>query len=594
MVTGQQQLAPRLYLKIGGSNASEQVTDAIVSVEVDDSLTLPDMFSIHLRDPNLEWIDADTFSLGTEVEISAGRENQETTILKGEITGIEPRLNREMGPTIMIRGFDKSHRLNRGRKTKSYQQMTDSDIAQSVAQDNSLRCQADSTSQVREYVLQDNQTDWEFLISRAERVGYRVLVEDDTLHFVQFPDSGAQTPTLEWADELLEFNARLSSARQVSEVIVQGWNPEQQEQIVGRATQPNDTPQIGESRQGGAATQSAFGAASEIVVDRPVFSQAEADTLAQAVCDEIGQGFIEAECVAVGNAAIQAGVNIRLDGLGNRFSGTYRVTHALHRYDRDGYKTRFTVGGRHTATITELFSKMQKRDFQGPVVGVVTNIDDPNDQCRVRVRIPSLKDDEESHWARLVATGAGDGRGIQWIPEVGDEVLVVFQHGDIHHPYVVGGFWSGQNAPVKPNSQCTSSGTVNERIIQSRSGHLIILGDEDGSEKITIKDMTGNNQIVIDSASNSITVNADQDVTIEAQGKITVKSTNSDLAFEGNNCEFKTNQNFKIQATGSCEIKSTQNCTMEGTAGLTVKNAAAQIQMSGPTINMNNGALEVM
>lgn len=587
------QLAPRIYLKFNGTDASEAVADAIVSVEVDDSLTLPDMFAIHLRDPNLRLIDDDTFSIGTSVEIASRNGNSEVTLLRGEITAIEPRMNSTLGPTVLLRGYDKAHRLNRDRKTRSFLQMTDSDIAGRIAQDAGLRAQSDSTQQVHEHVIQDNQTDWEFLVSRARRVGFRVYVEDDTLYFKQLPSSGSQA-TLEWAADLLEFNARLTTAHQVSEVVVQGWDPANQEQIMGRATQPNDTPQIGQNQQGPAVAQQAFGQAREIIVDRPVVTQAEADALAQAICDELGQGFVEAECVCLGNPAVQAGALVSLQGLGTRFSGTYRVMHALHRYDATGYRTEFTLGSPHISTIAEILSLMApKGDTWGPMLGVVTDNSDPDDLGRVKVKLPCLKNDIESTWARLVAAGAGATRGVQFIPEVNDEVLVLFEHGDINRPLVIGGLWSQNLGPPKPNSQCISGGHVNERIIQSRSGHVIILGDEQGKEMITIRDKTGKNEVIIDSAQNTMTVKCEKDITVEAKGKVNVKSTSGDMAFEGNNLEIKARQNFKVQATGSCEIKSTQSCTVEGTSGLTLKNAAAQIALSGPTVNVNNGALEV-
>jgi phage protein D len=368
-VAATEQLTPRIYLKIDGSDASEEVMDNVISIEVDDSLTLPDMFAIHLKDPNLKWIDADSFSLGKSVEISAKNGRAETKLILGEITGIEPHLNPATGPTLILRGYDKSHRLNRGKKTSSFVQMTDGDIAKKIAQNAGLKSKVDPTRQVHEYVLQENQTDWEFLISRAQRIGYHVLVKDGVLHFVKAPDGGGQAPILEWAVDLSQFNARLSTIHQVSEVVVQGWDPDRQQQIVGRATQARDIPQIGESRQGGEAAKDAFGVeAKEIIVNRPVATQAEADALAQSICDEIGQGFIEAECVCFGNPAVQAGAMVELQGLGDRFSGNYRITHALHRYDASGYTTEFTIGGRHATTIAELLSSRNGSNGSQPGV----------------------------------------------------------------------------------------------------------------------------------------------------------------------------------------------------------------------------------
>ncbi|MDY6892237.1 MAG: hypothetical protein SVO26_00775, partial [Chloroflexota bacterium] len=214
-------LRQNVYLKFDGTDANEQIMDALVSAEIDDSLTLPDMFAIHLRDPNMEWMDADTFSVGARVELSSRSGESEVKLLTGEITAIEPRLNRDLGGgTVVLRGYDKSHRLNRGKKSKTYQNVKDSDMATSIAGKYGLGSKVDSTQQVYDHVYQDNQTDWEFLIERAQRIGFCVFVKESKLHFVQTP-SGETPPALEWNEDLIEFNARLTASRQVSKVVVQ-------------------------------------------------------------------------------------------------------------------------------------------------------------------------------------------------------------------------------------------------------------------------------------------------------------------------------------------------------------------------------------
>lgn len=564
-----QELISRIYLSFDGAEASQEVIDSIVSVEVDDSLILPDMFAIHLQDPELRWIDNDTFSVGKSVEISTGKGATKVKILSGEITGIEPRFLPNIGPSLMLRGYDMSHRLNRGKKTTTYIQMTDGDIAKKVAQNAGLSSKIDPTRQVNEYVIQDNKTDWEFLISRTQRIGYRVLVKDGKLHFVELPEAGEQTPTLKWGEDLVEFNARLTTARQVTSVIVQGWDPDRQQQIVGEATQPRDTPDIGErSQDGGQAAERAFGGSTkEIVVDRPVATQEEANILAQAICDEIGQGFIEAECVSFGNPAIQAGVMIRLEGLGSRFSGTYRVTHALHRYDTSGYTTEFTIGGRYASTISELLSTTDENDKNwGPVLGVVTNNDDPDAQGRVKVKIPSLKDSEESNWARLVAGGAGNGRGFQCMPEVGDEVLVVFEHEDIHKPLIIGGLWSDKYKPPTASNECLGSDGVKIRQMVTRTGTKLVMDDENNSitisnpdEKFCLKISESDRKVEIVS-DGDVVVNAQQNVQVEAQGNVTV-----------------TGQQVEVNAKTNAKITASANMNLEASGVMTIKGATIQL-----------------
>jgi len=196
--------------------------------------------------------------------------------------------------------------------------------------------------------------------------------------------------------------------------------------------------------------------------------------------------------------------------------------------------------------------------INGVVIGIVTNNNDPDDMGRVRVTFPWQGDCDESYWARVATLMAGNDRGAFFLPEVDDEVLVAFDHGDINHPYVVGALWNGVDTPPETNSD----GKNNIRKIKSRSGHeiifddnheqgaekieihtnaghTIILDDSTGSEKIEITDKTGANSIVMDSVQGAITISSQtklsiksQIIEIEAGGMMTIKS-NAALTIQG-------------------------------------------------------------
>jgi uncharacterized protein involved in type VI secretion and phage assembly len=173
----------------------------------------------------------------------------------------------------------------------------------------------------------------------------------------------------------------------------------------------------------------------------------------------------------------------------------------------------------------------QQCRFYGVAVGIVSNNQDPENLGRVRMKFPWLSDDHESDWSRMASPMAGGGRGAYFLPEVEDEVLVAFEHGDVRCPYIVGGMWNGKDAPPSNNSD----GKNNIRVIHSRCGHLIRLDDTDGAEKIEIIDKTGSNSVTIESASNNITITctgtlklqADQGIEITSQAgvKITANTT---------------------------------------------------------------------
>ena len=202
------------------------------------------------------------------------------------------------------------------------------------------------------------------------------------------------------------------------------------------------------------------------------------------------------------------------------------------------------------AMITEgVRRELQAEKIYGVVIGVVSNNKDDDGLGRVKVTFPWLSEDEESHWARVATLMAGYDskksmkRGTFFLPEVGDEVLVAFEHGDIDRPYVIGALWNGVDKPPLTNDD----GKNNVRLIQSRSGHKVALDDTDGSEKIEITDKTGKNSIVWDAASNTITITADKDIVLKApQGKISLNAKELELT---------SSANTTAEATGTMTVK---------------------------------------
>jgi uncharacterized protein involved in type VI secretion and phage assembly len=222
---------------------------------------------------------------------------------------------------------------------------------------------------------------------------------------------------------------------------------------------------------------------------------------------------------------------------------------------------------------------------------LVTNLDDPDDLGRVKVKYAWLGE-IESHWVRVAAPMAGAQRGFYYLPEINDEVLVAFEHGDPHYPVIIGSLWNGTDKPPKPNSAVVQGGVVNERIIQSRSGHVVILDDTNGSEKITIRDKTEKNEIIISSSDNSMAINVEGDFTVTAKGKITLTST-LDMALESKaNSKINAGANLSVEATGSSTVKGVQ-LTLEGTAKSELKapmvsvNGNAMVEVKGALVKIN-------
>lgn len=180
--------------------------------------------------------------------------------------------------------------------------------------------------------------------------------------------------------------------------------------------------------------------------------------------------------------------------------------------------------------------RARTKRINGIVTGIVTNNRDEEGLGRIKVKFPWLSEENETDWAKVMSFMAGKERGGFFLPEVGDEVLVAFEHGDINYPYVIGALWNNEDNPPETNSD----GGNNIRKIRSRSGHEIIFNDDDtskkekieihtkgghkillddsaGQEKIEIIDKTGGNKITIDSVQNSISIESSTQLKIKAQ-----------------------------------------------------------------------------
>jgi phage baseplate assembly protein V len=201
--------------------------------------------------------------------------------------------------------------------------------------------------------------------------------------------------------------------------------------------------------------------------------------------------------------------------------------------------------------------------FYGVAFAIVTNNQDPEGLARVKVALPWLGDQAESDWARVVTPMAGPERGVYFLPEVDDEVLVAFEQGSPAAPYVLGGLWNGKDKPPESNSD----GKNDRRTIKSRSGHVIRLTDTKDQEQIEITDSSGKNSIVISTKDNSVTVSANGDITIKAGGKLTLQAQD-DLTIKG--------KAVTTEAQADLTIKG-QAVTTEAKADLTIKGQAVNI-----------------
>ncbi len=566
-------LLSHIYLTLGGADAPEALVDSLETVTVESSLHLPDVATLTIHDPRLTWIDDAALEPGAALAIWSTDGKTEEQLFDGEIVEVEPEFDQSTH-RLVVRAFDRLHRLGHLRSVRTFVNVSDADLVRQLAEEAGLKARVAPADEVRPYVMQANISNLALLRERAAALGYLLYVEGETL-CCEPPQSGAPPVELQWGSTLSTFRPRLTTVDQVSKVTVRGWDPDTRQEIVGEANTGQGMPQIGERRSGGELVQAAFQLKAEtLLAETPVRTQAHADQLAQAAADRRTGRFVEAEGACSGNPSIVAGSAVRISAVGDRFSGDYLVTSATHRYSAGGYRTEFSVSGLNPATLlSRLRPEGSAPGFAAPVIAIVTDNQDPEGRGRVKVRFPHLSSEHTSDWARVVAPGGGAERGLQLIPEVNDEVLVAFELGDIHYPYIIGGLWNGQDAPPLPGDEVVASGKVRRRLLRSRTGHVLVLDDDDSEGGITLEDRSGNSiKIVSEKNQLRIAIKGDAEVKVGTEGKhpLVVESTGD--------IRLKAEGNLELDATGQVKVKG-NNISIDGSPG--------NVDVKGTMINLN-------
>lgn len=550
----------RQKIEVEGSELSADVSAQVESAVVTHRLAMPDMAAIAFRDPAHDVLGRARIQVGAALKISATsvRSDTPTLLFDGEVTSVEAEYD-ALGARAVVRGYDRSHRLMSGRRTATYQNVKYSDVAQQLAGNASLTPDVDATDGVFDHLLQANQSDLDYLYQLGRLANRVVRVVGTTLEFKRATPSssgpgagdidGTNPVQLWWGADLLEFRGRMSAVAQVKDVEVRGWDPGQKQAVIGKsgASATNvslDTSIDDLAEKAGGQTFS--------VTDHPVATQDEADALAAARAEQIGSAAFEATAVTVGSPDLRAGAAVSINGVDPALTGKWTVTASRHEFGNGAYKTALEFSGAQDRSLHGLVTQggggstgSSAHRTYGVGVAVVTDNDDPAKQGRVKVRIPWLGDNAETWWARVAAPGAGPEYGIVWVPQVGDEVLVAFDHGMIDYPYVLGGLWNGQDdAPL--GDGLTDAGKVKRAGFISRTGHKLVFFDDAGDSGIALISAGNKFRISLNETKGTLHIYADGDIKVEG-------TKNVEIAAQG---DFKvTAQNVTVQGQAQTAIK---------------------------------------
>ncbi|MDA8300436.1 MAG: VgrG-related protein [Actinomycetota bacterium] len=567
-------LAPSISL--GGSLLSQSWQDALLECKVDLEMRAPGQARLRFADPGYSLSKSGTIGLGSPLAVAVPQAGR---LISAEVTAVGVEQRQGENPELVVTALDRSHRMGRGSRVKTYLNASYSDIASQLAGEYDLSPSVEGSGGVLEYVLQVS-SDLTFLSDMAARAGFDWWVDGTTLYFKK-PAAG-DTVELRLGETLWSFSVQASGSTPGS-VEVNGWDRDKQEQLSASANSRTLSPS---SDFAGKVTDpdKAFGTAKLITGALAGQTQDEVDALSQALFDWAASTSVRATGLAQVSAGLKLGCSVRVLDTGP-LAGTYPITRVEHTYRPGrGFLTKFWSGGRGFAPGD---GASRYPPLQGPtthhpglVVGEVTSINDPNQTGRVKVRFPGLDATQESAWGRVLSPGAGDNRGSVVLPEVGDEVLVGFEQGDPRQPVILGGLYGSR---LKIPKWPVKEGKVASRQFISRAGHVVEVSDgDDAAEQYFMVQLAGQEHTLkMTKQETTLAIPSGQALTVKAGGTQVAFSTTGDITLKGQNITIEAEQNLKLKGL-QVDVSATTQLQLQGQAQASMKGAMLQLESEGP------------
>ena len=339
--------APNYQILVDGEDIFREHIIEITNVSFDDLLDGADEFSFSINDPGVRGLDSDLFEPGKEVEIKMGYGDQRATMIIGDITSLRPNFPTDGTPQLTIEGSDLSNQFRMVRKGWSRENTRDSGVVAEIARNakHKLKTKIEKTEPKDLSVVQrDGETDYAFIKRLADRNSFEFYIRERTLYFQMPPKKESEIVTLKYRTSLLSFNPELNIGNQPSRVRVEGgWDTQTMQPIVGIARRGSEEAREPGRRSGGEIVENLYGEVEERISDSPVYTQQEAVIRARSILNKRSEGLITGRAECIGLPELRAGENIKLEGLGEKFSRKYYIDRTTHTISNAGYSTSFNI-----------------------------------------------------------------------------------------------------------------------------------------------------------------------------------------------------------------------------------------------------------
>ncbi len=493
---------PEVTVEVDGSRLEERDALALGELRVQQRLNLPALCELVFRSPPGPLSAADTLMVGAHLRVSV--RGQRLPLFDGEVTALELAYEPSAGQALHVRAYDRLHRLRKRAPVRAHVDVTLADLARELVGALGIAVQGDEGGPRWSYLIQHRQNDLDFLRELADRAGVYFALHQATLHLFRLDGLGETVP-LALGQTLLEARFEINADAACDDVAAFGWDTERVQRHSGQAS----SPRSGRSAIAAISTWAIGADQRRTLADLRLESAEQADAAAQAELDRRAAREVVFSGVAEGDTRLRAGTPVDISGVASVYNGRYVLTSVTHRIDqRLGFVSELS---------TAPAPPLPRPRGALATLAVVTQIDDPDGLGRVRISLPTF-DDVSTSWVHVVSAGAGSGKGLMMLPDVGDEVLALVSDEDLAQAVVIGGLYGGRGAP----DTGIDGGAVKRYTLLTPGGQRVTLDDVRGAIKLETADGS-----FVEMTPERVHIHAAVDLEIEAPGKAIVVRGNT-------------------------------------------------------------------
>lgn len=319
----------------------EETTDGLYSCEA----TFANWGPLGGGEVGFVHFERETFNFGMDLAIDALAGDERKTVFEGRVTGLESQVPHAQAPSLVVLAEDRLQDLRITRRTRTFEDASDEDVAKQIARDHSLQTDLDVDGPTHDVLAQVNQSDLAFLRDRARAIDTEVWIEGETLRMQERSRRDAGDLTLTYGEGLRSVNVRADLAHQQTDFTVSGWDVQAKESIEETADKGALQGELNGGRSGAATLKETLGTRTQQMVHTTPLTTDEARAIAKASFRQHARRFVEARGVAEGDGRLRVGAQVKLVGVGERFEGgRYTLTEVRHTFSpEDGYRTHFTA-----------------------------------------------------------------------------------------------------------------------------------------------------------------------------------------------------------------------------------------------------------